>query len=454
MKVLHVPYSYPPDAPGGTELYVAGLCDDLVALGIDAAVAAPAASSGSYVHQGVPVRRFSVGAALELEALYGAGDSQAAASFAAVLDDERPDVVHMHALTAACSIRLLREAKRRGLPVAFTYHTPTVSCPRGTLMLWGREACDGRLEVARCTACAAASHGVARPLASLLGRVPPALGDGLGQLGVSGGAMTAARLSSLIRSSQQALREFFDEVDAVVSLAGWVRRVLLENGVVAGKIVDSRHGVRRTDAGGAGPRRKGPAVVRLAHLGRVHPVKGTDLLIRAFRRTTAPALRLDVYGILQDASAEALAGRLREAAAGDPRIRLLSPVPADRVIDTLRTYDAVVVPSQWLETGPLVVLEAFAAGVPVIGSRLGGIADKIADGEDGLLVDAPHMESSWVAALHRCASDPQFLAGLRWGVRPPRDRREVARDMAALYASLTGAALPPGARPSPTGVTG
>lgn len=454
MKVLHVPYSYPPDAPGGTEQYVAGLCEDLARLGIGAAVAAPAAASWSYVHQGVPVRRFAVGAALELEALYGAGDPQAAASFGAVLDDERPDVVHMHALTPACSIRLLREAKRRGLPVAFTYHTPTVSCPRGTLMLWGREACDGRLAVARCTACTAAAHGVARPLASLLGRVPPALGDELGQLGLSGGALTAARLSSLIRSSQQALREFFDEVDAVVSLAGWVRRVLLENRVAARKIVESRHGVSSTAGDGAAPRRKGPAVVRLAHLGRLHPAKGTDVLIRAFRRTTAPALRLDVYGILQDASAEAFAGRLHGAAAGDPRIRLLPPVPADRVVDTLRTYDAVVVPSQWLETGPLVVLEAFAAGVPVIGSRLGGIADKVAHGEDGLLVDAPHMESSWVAVLHQCASDSHLLAGLRWGVRLPRDRREVAREMAALYASLTGAAATQAARTSPTGVTG
>ena len=54
----------------------------------------------------------------------------------------------------------------------------------------------------------------------------------------------------------------------------------------------------------------------------------------------------------------------------------------------LSRIDVLAVPSQWLETGPLVVLEAFAAGTPVIGSDLGGIRELVSDGRDGLLV--PH----------------------------------------------------------------
>ena len=56
------------------------------------------------------------------------------------------------------------------------------------------------------------------------------------------------------------------------------------------------------------------------------------------------------------------------------------------VIDRLSRYHVVAVPSQWMETGPLVILESFAAGVPVIGSALGGIADKVDDGVSGLLL--------------------------------------------------------------------
>jgi len=103
------------------------------------------------------------------------------------------------------------------------------------------------------------------------------------------------------------------------------------------------------------------------------------------------------------------------------------------VIDRLAEYDMVVAPSQGMETGPLVVLEAYAAGVPVIGSALGGIADKIADGVDGLLVRPYHSVDAWSAVLQRVGSDRPLVAGLTKGVRPPRSMSDVARDMRAIY---------------------
>ena len=49
--------------------------------------------------------------------------------------------------------------------------------------------------------------------------------------------------------------------------------------------------------------------------------------------------------------------------------------------------DVLVVPSLWLENSPLVIHEAFQAGVPVVGSRIGGIADSSRDGWNGLLFE-------------------------------------------------------------------
>jgi len=97
----------------------------------------------------------------------------------------------------------------------------------------------------------------------------------------------------------------------------------------------------------------------------------------------------------------------------------------------------VVVPSQGMETGPLVVLEAFAAGVPVLGSALGGIPDKVRDGVDGLLVDPYHAVEAWRAALLRVGADRDLVAALTRGVRPPRSMAEVAREMRAIYAELS-----------------
>jgi len=95
----------------------------------------------------------------------------------------------------------------------------------------------------------------------------------------------------------------------------------------------------------------------------------------------------------------------------------------------------LAVSSQWLETGPLVVLEAFAAKVPVIGSRLGGIAELVRDGVDGLLVE-PSSTEDWAKKLRRLMDDPSLLLRLRSNVRAPRTITTVANEMASIYQSL------------------
>jgi glycosyltransferase involved in cell wall biosynthesis len=83
--------------------------------------------------------------------------------------------------------------------------------------------------------------------------------------------------------------------------------------------------------------------------------------------------------------------------------------------------------------GPVVVLEAFAAGVPVVGSALGGVEEKITDGVDGLLVRPHDSVRAWADAIERCARDRDLLSRLRQGVRPPRESGDVARDMQQVY---------------------
>jgi glycosyltransferase involved in cell wall biosynthesis len=94
----------------------------------------------------------------------------------------------------------------------------------------------------------------------------------------------------------------------------------------------------------------------------------------------------------------------------------------------------LAVPSIWFETGPQVVLEAHAAGVPVVGSDLGGIAERVQDGVNGLLVP-PGDPLALAAALRSFVDDPDLLTRLR-----PRHRvrtmDEVADETVAAYAQL------------------
>src|SRR5262249_8797351 len=143
LRVVHVPFTFAPDPVGGTEIYVENLAQGLRARGIESLIVAPSSSGNdeAYEHNGFRVRRFRSAPESKymVRELYGGGDPEAVAAFAKILDEECPDAVHIHAFTRAVSVMLVGAAKRRGLPVFFTYHTPTVSCQRGTLMLWSKE---------------------------------------------------------------------------------------------------------------------------------------------------------------------------------------------------------------------------------------------------------------------------------------------------------------------------
>ena len=437
MKVLHVPFGFYPDPPGGTEVYVAGLAAELQARGVDVVVAAPGRCEQAYTHAGLAVRRFALAADVrDPRELYGEGDPRAAASFARFLDQERPDIVHLHAFTRGVSLRVARAARRFGSRVVFTYHTPSVSCQRGSLVRWGVEACHGLLDTRSCAGCSLHGLGLSAPASALLGNLPPVVGRALGSVGLAGGAWTALRMPDLVQTRHDAVRRLLSEVDHIVAVCGWVRDLLLRNGVPGGRISVSRHGL----TGVHPPVRQRPTTgqpPRIAYLGRLDPLKGPDVLVRAVRQLPDTNLRLDLYAVGQDAAGEQYAARLRALAAGDTRIAFRSAIANEQVVSTLAGYDLLAVPSQGLETGPLVVLEAFAAGVPVVGSQLGGIRETVTHDLDGWLVE-DSSPTAWAQALRELLEHPDQLARLRAGVRPPRRMREVADDMLAVYAALGG----------------
>jgi glycosyltransferase involved in cell wall biosynthesis len=176
--------------------------------------------------------------------------------------------------------------------------------------------------------------------------------------------------------------------------------------------------------------------VRVAFFGRLDTTKGVDTLISALAARPNLNVALDIYSPPPTDATHAYASKIEMAASADARIHLCAPLAENDVITAMARYDLIAVPSRWLESGPLVVLEAFAAGIPVLGARLGGIAELVSDGVDGVL--APHDDiEAWACALDALASDRGRLAQLRGGVKPPRTMEDVADDMVRLYGALT-----------------
>jgi glycosyltransferase involved in cell wall biosynthesis len=442
VKIIHLPYGYFPEVSGGTEVYVHSLAVDLRRVGVESLVVAPGTADAAYIYETIPVRRFALPEAADLRELYGEGSPAATVAFANILDEEQPDLVHFHAFTRGVSLAMAQAVKARGIPLVLTYHTPTVSCQRGTLLRWGKVVCDGRLDRALCAACALHSQGMSQTAARLLSWTPPTLGRALGRAGLRGGPWTALRMSELVGLRHAAFRQLTELADGIVVLCQWVEDVLRRNGVPAAKMTLCRHGLPQTAAAPARPVahpwRPEDGPLRLVFLGRLDPTKGVDLLLAAMKRLPNAPLALDIYGLSQGAGGDRYQTHLQAMAAGDLRIRFLPPVPNEQILALLSHYHLLAVPSCGLETGPLVVLEAFAVGVPVLGANLGGIAELVSDGQDGLLV-ANSTPGAWATALARLAAQPELVACLRQGVRSPRTVADVAADMLTLYQQVASA---------------
>ncbi len=92
-------------------------------------------------------------------------------------------------------------------------------------------------------------------------------------------------------------------------------------------------------------------------------------------------------------------------------------------------------PSLWYETFSFLVSEAFAAGVPVIASRIGPLADRVRDGVDGLLAP-PGDVLAWRAALQRLVDGPELLNDLRGNIRCPTTLAEHVKEVESLYRAV------------------
>ena len=314
----------------------------------------------------------------------------AAASVRSVIRRERVAVIHCHNLFPLLSPAVIRAAHQEGVPVVVTLHNYRLLCLPATLLREGRvcEDCVGRVPwpgiVHRCYR------------GSLLG---------------SGALAASLTLHDRL--------DTFDRVALFLAVAEFVRNKHIEGGLTADRIR-----VKSNFAWPA-PRREGPGGYYL-FLGRIAPEKGLATVLEAWRDAPGELL---VVGDGPDAN--------RSRRAAPPGVRFHGPVTADEVPSILAGARALVLPSLWYEAQPRVILEAYAAGVPVVASRIGGLEELVEHDATGLLVD-PSDVGAWASAIRTLADDATCArlgggAYERWGDLYGPDR--ALRDLEDAYAA-------------------
>ena len=189
-------------------------------------------------------------------------------------------------------------------------------------------------------------------------------------------------------------RRLVHDLDRIVAATEHERRLLTQiYRVPAGRVVVIPLGVDLQqftpgDRGEARARLGVPPIERLLlAVGRIEPLKGLDILIRALAQLNQrlPATLAIIGG---DERAEPEVAKLRalaEELGVAEAVHFLGSRPHEALPDYYRAADVVVVPS-FYESFGLVAVEAMASGVPVVASRVGGLASTVADGRTGYLI--------------------------------------------------------------------
>ena len=122
------------------------------------------------------------------------------------------------------------------------------------------------------------------------------------------------------------------------------------------------------------------------YLGRIHEIKGIDILVRAFANIfhKLDDVRLVIVGPNDGYLAEIKA--LTKTLQMEAKVLVLGPLYGVAKLEAYVDADVYVLPSRY-ETFPMTVLEAYACGKPVIASKVGGLKDLVVNGETGLLFD-------------------------------------------------------------------
>ncbi len=435
LRVGHCVGFYFPENVGGTEVYVRDLASGLGNFSIDSCiVAATDRSYEEYAWADVPVLRYpSNWADVESDSV---GESGLRLSkFQQIVARAGLDVFHLHSWTRGAGLKHLGQVSQLGIPCVVTVHVPSALCLRGTMLLEGDRPCDGRIDEKRCTRCWALSRGLPMPAARAVAQLPrlafaPEVSRRLGRLG------TVLSARSLVNVQKRDLHKMSELSDCIVAPSQWVYSALAANDVPPQKIYISRQAVADSFAvRGRQEARptsdKGPLTI--GFVGRLEPYKGPHVLLEALSAIPRDVpLRLLVAG----SGTEPPYLRVLELLGGnDERVEFLGPISHSELPDFLKRIDILAVPSNYMETGPLVVLEAFAFGIPVMGADLGGIAERVRDGVDGWLL--PFRDSqAWARAMREAAMDRSKLARLRANIGAARTMSDVAQEMAAIYRNV------------------
>jgi len=295
------------------------------------------------------------------------------------------DIVHFHNTFPLLSPSCYYAARRAGAAVVQTLHNYRLLCPSANMYRDGGacEDCAGRF-----FAWPGVAHACYRQ------------------------SRAATLATATMLATHRAIGTWWHAVDAYISLTDFARDKFVAHGIRAEKVHVKPNFLSKDPGAGSGAGDYGLFVGRLAE------EKGILTLLDAWERLPSTAM-LHVVG--DGPLAKKVSVRVRRL----PNVHWTPHLGHDAVCREMKDARFLVVPSTWYEGFPLVVVEAFACGTPVIASDIGSLKCIVKEHLSGLRVrpnDAEHLAS----AIQHCYSHPEELAAFRHAARAEYEAKYTA----------------------------
>ncbi len=411
MRILYVVHQYLPRHQAGVEIYAHSLASEIsrhheVAIYCREPAMSPAEDTHrDEIMDGVWVRRIAGEGAQTPTGQFLSDfcNRRVAEAYGLALDAYQPDLVHVQHLKGL-SATMLGETARRGIPVVMTLHDYWALCPNAQFVRPSQRICPGWRAGVACGICA--MHHLGRPQLSALSPL----------------------MSPLFWLRQGVIRRQMRHVEGFICPSQFLRDQYVRAGYPAKRFQILENGLDLSPLADARSERTTP-VGHYAYIGSLAWQKGVHTLVEAFR-TMPAAAELRIWG--ETRTFPDYVDRLREQIEGHGNIHLEGRLAREGIGAALAWADYLIVPSLWWENSPTVILEANAAGVPVIASRLGAMQEKVTDGISGLLFEAGDVQDL-IRTLRRTLEEPDLWQSLRAGLPQVIGMPEHALQIESIY---------------------
>jgi glycosyltransferase involved in cell wall biosynthesis len=340
--------------------------------------------------------------------------------FEQLFEEFEPDAFHIFS-GYLLSGRPIWTAEARRIPIILTLEDFWFLCPRITLLRSDGNLSTLPIDPFVCAGCLARE----KRRYQILGRAMPGLMQDYWRLQKKSAQRVAERYAFLAESLKK--------VNTIISRSQFLAATYIQAGAPAEKFILSRQGLD-LPSWPADKKKAARFPLRIGFLGQIAWHKGIHVLLEAVRSMPDAPVEVKVFGNLE--RFPAYTDQLRRIISGDERLSLAGSFNgAEEEHAILGNLDVIVVPSVWYENSPNVILESFAFGTPIIASNLGGMAELVQHGKNGLLFEAGN-SFDLARQINRLIAEPTLLPSLQGGISPVKRIEQEVEELEKIYQAL------------------